>query len=74
MVLPSYLKVIPENIPEGLKALNRWVVWKPIQGKGKSKPGKMPISLRPSETTGKKEIKPASCNDPKTWMTFEDAI
>jgi primase-polymerase (primpol)-like protein len=74
MVLLDYRKVIPENIPEKLKALNQWVVWKPIPEKGKFKPGKMPISLRLNEATGKKGIKPASCNDPKTWMTFEDAM
>src|SRR5208283_1549179 len=73
MVLPEYREVIPENIPEELKELNQWVVWKPIKEKGKSKPGKIPISLQINETTGEKEIGPASCNNPKTWMTFEDA-
>src|SRR5271157_4522148 len=74
MVLPDYLKVIPENIPEELKALNQWVVWKPIQEKGKSKPRKIPLSWQVNILTGKKELSAASCNDPKTWMTFEDAM
>jgi len=74
MVLPNYLKVIPENIPDELKARKQWVVWKSAPARGKSKPGKMPISLRIDKATGKKEIGPASCNDPETWMAFADAI
>src|SRR5271157_1594783 len=74
MVLPAYLKVISENIPKELKALNQWVVWKPIQEKGKSKPGKIPLSRQINRLTGEKEVLAASCADPETWMTFEDAM
>lgn len=74
MVSPEYRKVIPENIPDELKARNQWVVWKSVPAGVKSKPGKVPISLRINKATGEKEIGSASCNDPKTWMAFEDAI
>jgi primase-polymerase (primpol)-like protein len=74
MVPPEYREVIPENIPQELKTLNQWVVWKSVPAKDDSKPGKVPISLRINKTTGEKEIGPASCNDPETWMTFEDAM
>ena len=74
MVLPAYRKIIPENIPDELKALNHWVVWKSVPAGGKSKPGKVPISLRINTARGEKEIGPASCNDPETWMAFEDAV
>jgi len=74
MFLPDYLQVIPENIPKELKALNQWVVWKPIQEKGKSKPGKIPLSWQINILTGDKEVLAVSCNDSKTWMTFEDAM
>ena len=73
MALPEYRKVIPENIPKKLKALNQWVVWKSVPAKGESKPGKVPISLRINKVTGEQEIGPASCNDPETWMTYENA-
>ena len=74
MVFPEYRKVIPESIPNELKDLNQWVVWKPIPAKGKSKPGKLPISWQINRSTGEKEVWFASCNDPKTWMTFDNAM
>ena len=74
MTLPEYLTVIPENIPEELKGLKLWVVWKPEVEKGKSKPGKVPYSLQINKATDEKEVKRASVNDPETWMTFEDAM
>ena len=74
MVLPSYRTVIPENIPEELKALKQWAVWKPQPEAGRSKPGKLPLSWQINKATGEKEVKPASCDDPNTWMTFEDAL
>jgi len=49
-------------------------VWKPIIIEGQSKPGKLPLSYQLNELTGEMEVKAASCDDPKTWMTFEDAL
>jgi primase-polymerase (primpol)-like protein len=74
MVLPDYLKVISENIPEELKKLDQWVVWKPIQEKGRSKPGKLPLSWQVNKLTKEKKVLAASCADPETWMTFKDAM
>lgn len=74
MTLPEYRKVIFENIPAKLKVHKIWVVWEPKIIPGRSKPSKVPISLQINENTGIKEVKPASCNDPRTWMTFEDAV
>ena len=74
MTLLEYRKVIPESIPSELKDLKQWVVWKPIPEKGKSKPGKLPLSWQINRSTGEKEVSFASCDDPKTWMTFDDAM
>jgi len=49
-------------------------VWKPQIIKGRSKPGKLPLSWQINKATGEKEVKPASCDDPDTWMIFEDAL
>jgi primase-polymerase (primpol)-like protein len=73
MTLPEYHTVISENIPEELKTLKIWVVWKPRQEKGKPKPGKIPMSWQINKATGEKEVKAASCDKPETWMSFEDA-
>ncbi len=54
---PLYLEPIFEQIPERLKALNRWIVWR-----GSKKPwdAKFPNSM-------------ASSIDPKTWASYEQA-
>jgi hypothetical protein len=60
---PTRLPLKPENIPEELKTLPHWVVWKWEQRDGKwTKP--------PYQTTGKL----AKSNDPKTWASFEDVL
>lgn len=74
MTLPEYRKIIPENIPGELKKLKIWAAWKPQIIPGRSKPGKVPMSLQINENTGKEEVRPASCDDPNTWMTYEDAL
>lgn len=74
MSLPEYRSVIPENIPAELKKLKIWAVWKPQPKEDKSKPGKVPMSWQVSKVTGEKEVRPASCDDSDTWMTFEDAV
>lgn len=74
ITLPEYRKVIPENIPAELKALKIWAVWKPQIIPGRSKPGKVPMSWQINKATNKKEVKPASCDNPETWMSFENAL
>lgn len=74
ITLPEYRKVNPDNTPEELKQLKIWVVWKPLIIEGQSKPGKLPLSYQLNELTGEMEVKAASCDDPNTWMTYEDAL
>jgi putative DNA primase/helicase len=59
------VKVIRENIPNEIKALNQWVAW---QGEQKDN-GK--ITKRPvNPMTGKY----ARTNDPSTWSSFDAAV
>jgi putative DNA primase/helicase len=55
-----------KDIPDELKARDRWVLWKAEspkgEGKGEKKPTKIPYSLR-----GRR----ARVNDPQTWGSFE---
>lgn len=63
---PQALKVQPENIPESLKRLNRWVVWGYQQPKAKNKKWrKVPMSFNGGV---------GRVNDPSTWTTFEKVI
>src|SRR5437899_11042154 len=52
------------NIPEELKQEDRWVNWRLEQRNGK--PAKVPVDPRSG--------KAASCRDPNTWGTFEQAM
>jgi hypothetical protein len=62
-VAKGVLKPKPENIPQKLKNLDRWVVWRLEKRKGKlTKP---PYDAK----TGKH----ASSTDPTTWATFDVA-
>lgn len=74
MATIEYLAVIPENIPQELKDINQWVVWKPVKEAGKVKPKKVPYSLQTNELTGILEEKLASVNNSNTWMSFEAAL
>ncbi|MEY4531808.1 MAG: hypothetical protein RLZZ156_2529, partial [Deinococcota bacterium] len=59
------LDVILEQIPNELKQLNRWVVWK-LTPRQNGKPTKIPfVATNP-------KIK-ASINDPTTWATYNEA-
>ena len=59
---PARLEVIAENIPERLRKLRRWVVWRWHRRKGKwDKP--------PLQTNGAF----ASVDDSSTWCSFDDA-
>lgn len=65
---PRALPVQPENIPQDLKTIPRWVLWKSVQ---RAKPNgekvwaKMPMTVDGTA---------ASTTDPKTWTTYDDAI
>src|SRR5665647_364891 len=71
---PEYRKVNPDGISDELKKMKAWAVWKSVPNPGKKKPDKMPMSYQVNPVTGLEEIKPASCNRPNGWMTFEDAV
>lgn len=55
-----FLPVIKEGIPDELKALDRWVLWRATFRNGKTT--KVPYSI-----DGQK----AKSNDPRTWTTFD---
>lgn len=60
-------KIKSENIPQQLKALNRWCCWKfikKVDGNGSTIEAKIPV-----QTNNLK----ASSTDPKTWCSFEQA-
>ncbi len=59
-----FLPVVPENIPEELKSLKQWVIWRGVRRKDRMT--KVPYSV----ATGGK----ASSTDPDTWCPFEDAL
>lgn len=58
---PAFL---PDNIPDSLKALHQWCVWRRIQRDG----GK--LAKMPYQPNGK----PAKSNDAATWSTWEAAL
>lgn len=60
---PASLPVLYENIPEGLKAIRRWVLWKYLKDGEQWK--KVPL-----RTDGKA----AKSNDPSSWTDFESAV
>lgn len=53
-----------ENIPQEMKILPRWLVWK-LEDWGGKKPTKTPYSVHSGY---------AKVNDPATWGTFEQAV
>ena len=71
----SYLSVVPENIPDELKALHRWVLWRPECRDGKPKPTKVPYDPKVvRDTTLDNWQKRASTTDPRTWDQFTNAL
>ena len=54
----------PENIPQSLKAITHWCVWK-YEPRATGKPGKKPY--QPNGT-------PAKSNDAATWSTFDACL
>src|SRR5215472_2242510 len=60
---PARLEILVENIPERIRNLRRWVVWRWRRRKGKwDKP--------PLQTNGRF----AAVDDPTTWCSFEEAL
>ncbi|MCR4289886.1 MAG: AAA family ATPase [Candidatus Scalindua sp.] len=57
--------LFPEKIPEELKVLNQWVVYRLIKKQGKEKLSKVPYQTK----YGK-----ANSTNPKTWCTFEQVL
>jgi len=60
---PASLPVLYENIPEELRSINRWVLWKYVKEGDDWK--KMPCQSN---------NRPAKSNDPSTWTTFETVV
>ena len=58
-----FLPVAAENIPEELKALPQWVVWRGVERNGRT-------TKPPRQIDGR----PAKANDPWTWTTFENVL
>ncbi len=56
-------KLFPENIPEELKALRQWVVYRIDDRKGK-------LTKVPYQVNGRK----ASSSDPDSWCSFKQAL
>jgi hypothetical protein len=63
---PKTLSLIPEAIPEVIRAVNAWVGWKWARDKNNQKWTKVPVNIR---TGG-----PGSSTDSKTWTSFEEAV
>jgi putative DNA primase/helicase len=63
---PSALVVVPETIPETLKAIDQWVVWRYFWLEDRRKWDKPPLQSHGGNL--------ASTTDPKTWSPFEDAF
>ena len=65
---PEALSVQPATIPESLKAIPRWLLWKYIK---KKKPdGTVFWTKVPFQCDGT----PASTTNPATWCSYEDAL
>jgi len=62
----NWLKPISKNIPDELKALDQWVVWKAVYITKKDKWAKVPYDSK----TNKK----AKSNDQNTWGSFDKAL
>lgn len=58
-----FLPVAAENIPDELKALPQWVVWRAMERNGKT-------TKPPYQIDGR----PAKANDPSTWASFENSM
>jgi len=65
---PLALEVLPEEIPQALRTIPRWVLWRYVarqQGDGQTHWTKVPYSVGGGM---------AAVNNPQTWSTFEAAL
>ena len=62
----SLMSVNPEAIPQELRDLPQWVIWRLVQRAGNPKPTKVPIDPRTGNA--------ASSIDPVTWASFDVAL
>ncbi|UGV40256.1 DUF3987 domain-containing protein [Methanococcoides orientis] len=78
MTLAPVIKVNEDGIPEELKMLPQWILWKLT--KEKDKDGNWKDVKRPYRATSKKSDpnkcgdELASSTDPNTWSTYDEAI
>lgn len=63
-----------QNIPEEMKQLPNWCVWKLEIEKEGEKPKKNPYSVPHNTEYKPKYCKKARSNDPSTWGTFDQAV
>lgn len=70
---PAVKKVQFENIPQEMKEIPNWVLWKSIPN-GDKKPRKVPYSIKKRYDEKNEEYnKSASATDNTNWLTFEEA-
>ena len=67
MTRPTALPVLFQNIPEQLKALDRWVLWRFVKRQGAN--GKTVWAKMPFTAQGNA----AKSNNPKTWTSYDEA-
>lgn len=61
-----------QNIPDELKSINSWVVWRYVQRDG-GRNGKQPFISSTCYPSRRWPL-PAKTTDPKTWSSFDDAV
>lgn len=66
---PTVLPVMPQNIPESLKSMDRWVMWAHTKRKNKNT-GEEKWAKVPFQTDGK----PASSTNSTTWCSYQEVI
>jgi hypothetical protein len=67
-IRPSALPVQPAAIPDSLKAISKWLLWR--HTKREKGDGTVVWAKVPYQTNGKA----ASATDPKTWCSYSDAF
>jgi RecA-family ATPase len=61
-----------DEIPDALKALQQWVLWRRELRGSSDKPTKVPYVA--SSASDRNQHRKASATDPETWRSFEDAL
>lgn len=66
VIMPTIVSIDPYlNIPQELKDIPRWLIWKSVQDPKTGKIKKIPVNAAGYLVSGK---------DPKNWMTYKQAI